>query len=525
MVDAYRGDLEAPVGPSGPEGPDAVREGSPLGPFGTGLGAVLLVLLSAAVIGLGTGLEARLGAATLVAVIAGLTVLLRPATAVLVVVAVAPVICALRRGLILPGLRPSEVLIAGVAVPVLLFAGSRVSIRWRLLDAMALAYVVATLVLGAGNMLARRIAFTAELNGQLIGPLQFFLLYRSVAVALDTSELRRRAARLLLFGSIPVSITALLQFFNVGPTRPFIKTVVNSVAAGSVRYADGGLPRATGIMDHWHSLGGYMLVIILMCAALLLDPRQRVMSRLSLNVVLAFAVVGITLTLTLGPIIGATVGAIGLGAASGRSRKVITWLAAGALVVVVLLGPFLAARLDQQFESRVGQASGAAGPSFLPQTLRYRVEVWREQYLPLVASNLLTGYGPGLPPYINWRYTETLYVTLLLKGGLPLLIIYAGLMFAAWSLARSVASFPRASPGDRCTAQVVLTLILILIPMHLINPYFANTGLAHPLWILFGLVGAAAGQLGRRPAPRQSAGQVDAGQSQAHSGLPRPAAT
>jgi hypothetical protein len=118
-----------------------------------------------------------------------------------------------------------------------------------------------------------------------------------------------------------------------------------------------------------------------------------------------------------------------------------------------------------------------------------------------------------------------LYVTLLLKGGLPLLAVYAGLMFAAWVLARSVASSPRASPGDRCTAQVVLTLILILIPLQLINPYFANTGLAHPLWILFGLVGAAAGQLGKWTAPRQSGGQVDAGEPQALPGPTRPAVT
>jgi O-antigen ligase len=525
VADTDRGELDAPVGPSGLERLATLREGPTLGPFATGLGAVVLVALSAAVIGLGTGLETRLGAATLAALIAGLVVLLRPATAVLGVVAVAPVICALKRGLLVPGLRPSEVLVAGVAVPVLLFAGSRVPIRWRLFDAMALLYVVGTFALGAGDMLARRSAFTAELNGQLIGPLQYFLLYRSVVVALDTSELRRQAMRLLLFGSIPVAITALLQFFNVGSARPFIKSVVSSVAASSVRYTDGGLPRATGIMDHWHSLGGYMLVIILLCAGLLLHPRQRVMSRGSLMVVLGFVVLGITLTLTLGPIIGAVVGSIGLGAATGRSRKVMGWLATGALVIVVLLGPFFAARLDQQFESRVGQASGAGGPSFLPQTLRYRVEVWQEQYLPLVADNLLTGYGPGLPPYVNWRYTETLYVTLLLKGGLPLLAIYAGLMYAAWLLCRSVASSSRASPDDRCIARVGLTLILILIPMHLINPYFANTGLAHPLWILFGLVAAAAGQLSKRPPQHRSEGPVDADRSQAHSGLPRPVLT
>jgi hypothetical protein len=174
-------------------------------------------------------------------------------------------------------------------------------------------------------------------------------------------------------------------------------------------------------------------------------------------------------------------------------------LAVGVLVVVALLGPFLAARLDQQFESRVGQASGAGGPSFLPQTIRYRVEVWQEEYLPLVASNLLTGYGPGLPPYINWRYTETLYVTLLLKGGLPLLAIYAGLMYAGWLLARWLASSSLASSEERSIAQVVLILIVILIPMHFINPYFANTGLAHPLWILFGLLAGAAGRLRTRP--------------------------
>jgi hypothetical protein len=494
VAGAYRGELDAPAGPASLGGPATFREGSPLGPFASGLGAVLLVLLSAAVIGVGTGLKAEFGAMTLVAVVAGLTILLRPAVAVLTVVAVAPVICALRRGLILPGMRPSEILIAGVAVPVLLFAGSRVPIRWRLLDAMALAYVVATLALGAGDMLARGTAFTAELNGQLIGPLQYFLLYRSVVVTLDTPELRRRAVRLLLLGSIPVSMTALLQFFNVGSTRAFIKTVVKTIASDGV-----GLPRATGIMENWHSLSGYMLVVILLCVALLLDKQQQVMSRRSLSIVLAFAVLGMTVALTLGPIMGAIAGSIGIGATTGRSRKVLGWLAIGALAIVVVLGPFLVDRLDQQFRTQVGQASTIEGPSFLPQTVRYRIGVWKDEYLPVVSSNLLTGYGPDLPPYINWHSTETLYITLLLQGGVPLLAIYGGLMFAAWSLTRWLTS--RASPDDRCTAQVVLALILLLIPMHLINPYFTNTGLAHPLWILFGLVGAAAGRLEEQSAP------------------------
>ena len=487
VADVYRSDLDVPARSAGPGGLGSV---SPLGPFDRGLGAILLVLLSAAAIGLGTGLEAKLGAAALAAIAVVLAVLLRPAVAVLTVVAVTPVICALKRGLIVPGLRPSEVLITAVAAPVLIFAGSRVPVRWRLLDFMALAYVMGTFVLGAGDMLARGTALTSEMTGQLIGPLQYFLLYRSVVVALDTAELRRQAVRLLLLGSVPVSITALLQFFNVGPSRALIKTLVKTIAL------DGGVPRATGIMENWHSLGGYMLVTILLCAALLLDTQQQVISRRSLGVILSFAAAAMTVALTIGPVIGAIVGSIWLGASTGRSRKVIGWLAVGALAMVVLLGPFLTARLDQQFKTQVGQASGSEGPTFLPQTVRYRIEIWKNDYLPLVSSNLLTGYGPGIPPNVNWRYTEMLYITLLLKGGVPLLVIYAGMMFAAWSLARSLASSPLASPQDRCIAQVGLVLILLLVPMHIINPYFTNTGLAHPLWIIFGLVSGAAGRLG-----------------------------
>jgi hypothetical protein len=259
-------------------------------------------------------------------------------------------------------------------------------------------------------------------------------------------------------------------------------------------------------MENWHSLGGYMLVAILLCAALLLDREQQVMSRRSMIVVMTFAAAAMTVALTLGPIIGAIFGSIWLGVSAGRSRKVIGWLAIGSLAIVVVLGPFLAARLDQQFRTQVGQASGGEGPSFLPQTVRYRIGIWRNDYLPLVASNLLTGYGPDIPPHVNWRYTEMLYVTLLLKGGLPLLAIYAGLMFAAWSLARSLASSPRASSEERCFAQVGLALILLLIPLNFINPYFTNTGLAHPLWILFGLVSGAAGRLegSRRRAVKRS---------------------
>ena len=461
-----------------------------LGPLESGLGSLLLVLGSAVIIGVGTGLQARLGVAALLAVVGGLAILLRPTTAVLVMMALAPVTCGLKRGLIVPLLRPSELLMIGVAVPVLLLTGGRSSTRWRALDVMASLYVVATLGLGAGDMLARGDRFTAELNGRLIGPLQFFLFYRAIVVTLNNSRLVHQAMRVILFSSIPISIGALLQFFNIGPTRAFILEMTDSLAMRSIAK---GLFRASSILDHWHALGGYMLVIVMLALALLLNEQQDVMSRRGLIAVLAFATVAIVTTLTLVIIVGTIVGAIGLGMAARRTKTVLAWLAIGALISVVSLGPFIASRLSAQFGTRVAQASGSEGPSFLPQTVRYRVEVWTNQYLPVVTAHLLTGYGPGVPPDVNWVYTESVYITLLLRGGVPLLAAYAALMIGGWSLARYVAS--RGPPTERCAAQAMMMMILLLVPIQFVNPYFVNTGLPHVLWALFGVVGAAAGCL------------------------------
>jgi hypothetical protein len=469
---------------------DAIPAKASLGPFESGLGALFLVLGSAVLIGASTGLQPRLGAAALLAVIGGLVILLRPTTAVLAMMAMAPVICGLKRGLLVPGLRPSEVLMIGLAVPVLLLTGGRSSTRWRALDTIALAYVVATLVLGAADMLVRGDRFTAELNGKLIGPLQFFLYYRAIVVTLSNARLVRRAMRVILLTSIPVSIITLLQFFNVGPTRALILEATDSPA---LRASATGLFRASGIMEHWHSLGGYMIVIALLCVALLLNEGQDVLSRRVLMTVLAFATVAIVATLTLVVIAGTIVGAIGLGMAARRTKTVLAWLAIGTLISAVSLGPFIAARLSTQFGTQVAQASGGEGPSFLPQTIRYRVDVWTNQYLPVVTDNLLTGYGPGLPPNVNWEYTESVYITILLRGGVPLLATYAALMIAAWSVARYVAS--RGPPAERSAAQAMMIMVLVLVPMQFINPYFTNTGLPHILWALFGVVAAAAGYL------------------------------
>ena len=52
----------------------------------------------------------------------------------------------------------------------------------------------------------------------------------------------------------------------------------------------------------------------------------------------------------------------------------------------------------------------------LPASVAYRVAVWTQEFLPTIGHNIVTGYGPELPPGAVWQYTESQYVTLAPQG-------------------------------------------------------------------------------------------------------------
>jgi hypothetical protein len=115
----------------------------------------------------------------------------------------------------------------------------------------------------------------------------------------------------------------------------------------------------------------------------------------------------------------------------------------------------------------------------------------------------LSGYGPKIPPDVTWKYTESVYIGLLLRGGLPLLAIYGLMTWALVLVALEVARRPltsdpaRAGPDEEHTLEQALArgtvvLLAVLAVTQLIAPLFLTTGLPHVWWILAGLVTGAA---------------------------------
>lgn len=441
-------------------------------PVGVRVAVWVLAVLAAAG---GTALQPMIGAGVALVVAGALFLLHRPVVGALLVVGVVPAVSGLARGLPVPGARVSEILLAGTAVLVLLL--TRIDEPpWRAVDWWLLLFAVATLGLGTAGAIRHDIPFDNEALSDLLQPFQYLLIVRVAATALVRREDRARALRWALWASAVVVLIAIVQRVVPAVQDLFIPLT------GSDNYAFNELyfvSRATGPFPIWHFLGGYLLVVALLAVALLMHGDTEVLARRWLVLVLVLDVVGIVLTLTLAIILGLVLGFVVLALWSGRGRL---WLGRGAaagLAVAILASPLIGGRVQDQL------GAPSTGESWVPETLSFRYEVWTEQFFPSLATRWVTGYGPGLPPEITWRFTESVYITYLLQGGLVLLLV-----FLALNLVLLRTMLDQRDPQDTArtsVASAVAAMVVVLIPLHGIFPYMTGLGLPQIFWALAGV--------------------------------------
>lgn len=466
---------------------DRVRQPSVLAEFlpRIPLPVTLVVVVGLAGVAAGTGPVRGVEIALLVGLL--LWGLHRPDQLVLAMLAVVPLTAGMKRGLPFAGLRLSEVVVCAVGLVVVFATAARRSRQFDLLDAGAVAYVVVNVLAGGAAILVHPQPVGGDAVGVLLGPVPYFLLYFAVRSVVTDVAMVRKALRVLLLGVYPVCAVALAQFFDIGPARRLVVTLTGSESAPLS--GEGGVVRATGVFSHWHELGAYLLMLTLLALTLLLRRDQDVLPRKALVGILVLAGVSLLATTTLVVIAGALAGVLWFAHRHGVLRRALLALAVAAAVGGAVLGPNLLTRISGQFKERqpLYELSQISIP-LLPQTISYRLQVWTEQYLPEVLRSPLVGWGPELPRIISWRFTESLYITLLMRGGVLLLLAYVGLVVAAVVVARRVPG--TAAPEVRAVAAVVTTTAVLFAVMQTINPYFTSAGYPHVLWPLLGLLPA-----------------------------------
>ena len=493
---------QLPTAPQAPVARAAARELRVLDVVPLPAWAIVLGALGATVVAGALAVRSPvLGVAVIVAVALGLALAQRPLLLALVVVALVPITSGLRRGLGIPGLKVSEVLVVFGALVVLGFAAKALpGPRWRAWDWAALAYCLGTAAFGVLNSALQQTIITSDDINTMLGPIQFLLLYRTVAAAFPTTALRVLAMRTLILASVPVSLLAIAQM--VGPA--FFQNLAVSLSGTGIFITPGYDPvmRATSVFPMWHPLGGYLVVVSLLMVALLLKRDTEVLGTWWLVGTLGIACISLVFTLTFTILGGLVLGVLVVGWAVKRLRLVLTWLVVGGAVGLVAFFPIIGERLAEQGQATT--ATPTAGDSIVPQTILYRWIVWSDQYLPALQGMWVTGYGPADPPGISWDHTESGYITLLLRGGIPLLVAGAAAVYLSWRAAKALLRTAD-SAAEIALAASVMGIAAITPVINFFFPYFTASGMPQPMWVVWGLLAAAVGARGaeaRRGAAR-----------------------
>lgn len=431
---------------------------------------LLTIIAGAALLGVMAGSGRGVIAVGVIVAVAGAAVVFTwPKVGAIVLIAVVPTLAGLNRGVPVPGLRLSELLIIGV---VGLTAVTTRHVPWGRFDLVALAYVVCTIGLGFYDLSGRGVAPSSEDLGKMIGPLEFLLVYRAVRSLARTAADRSVIIKSLFLATVPVSILGLMQFVNVPGTRALAVSFAGETDSLKTSH---GFYRATALFAQGHLLDSYLMLVVLIGVAYLFDAKAAPFRK---PVVLAIvlldgAAMGATATIT--PILGAAVGILVLAYWYRRLARASLAIAVAAVAALTIFGSTVAARVSE--ENSRSQTNGGT-----PSTLSFRWHVWTQQYIPAIEQHLATGYGPELPPGSIWESTESAYVTLLLRGGLPLLVLFASAMLMVAT--RAI----RIRDDRRPIARAMLIATIALLMMQIVDNYLLDSGLAQLWWGVTGLL-------------------------------------
>jgi hypothetical protein len=453
---------------------------------------------AAAVGGVGIGFAATyglafgIGAAVVVAL--GLWLATRLETCMLILAGAVPALSGLRRGFPVPSLRAGEALLVAAGGLILVLGRRSQRARWSTFEWLFFGYVAATIGLGFYALRSQTSSENSDFSTLLV-PVFHFALFLAVRVLAGRPGLRERAIRVMLLSTIPVSLAAILQYFDIAGVKARLSSISDLGQFGA-NVDSGYVARATGPFNHWHLLAGFLMPILLLGVAVAVERAWDVISPMALTVSMTLAGVALLLTLTYTVFTGFIAGALIIGVWARKAHVMAIALALVAVAAAILFSGQLEGRIHDQFTL----GSGQGGNSLLPQTVQFRFTVWQQQFLPVIEENPTFGYGAVTPSKLRWSYTESVYITMLLRGGFILLMV-----FGAFWLAMLVRAWTRVhdpNPGIRLAARALAASALVLIPMQAVFPYFTAPGLPHVIAVLAGLAFAPDHETASREASR-----------------------
>lgn len=323
----------------------------------------------------------------------------------------------------------------------------------------------------------------------VVSPLYYFAGYLAARMVVQSEIDLQKFLTALALPAICVSIVCLGQFLSDG----FATFTLSLAPAPSIdaRIESGGYVRATGLIGHWTGVGFYFTVVIAIICVLTLINNQAGRKPLpGLLVVLGLsASVGILTTLTFAVIatslVIVAVTAIKLNVRVGG----VAATGAAILVLFALFGDMLEERVRQQ-----QMRSAATLPSWVPNTIAYRWQIWTEQTIPAISDRLTWGWGTNVysptnpsrirPTGLLWLSPESQWFAILISFGVVAALCFIVLCYA---ILRSLIKISKKENGGSVVMPFVALMVCVILTSTIVS-VFTNRGFPAIFWPALGAV-------------------------------------
>jgi hypothetical protein len=447
--------------------------------------AVLAGVVVGALAGLSAPVALGLGAALLVVSLSGS----RSVAPAVIVVGLCPVLSGISRDLGVGPFKLSEALLL-VGAAMALFQWPAPGQRTRAPEIALIGYAAIAAFFAGIHTLLGESSITSFFRVGLVPGLlllTYWTCSRSVRSRADLIVVLRW---LILASAVP-AVFAIGQGFDFPGVRQLLIDITDGGSLAKPGQA--GVARVTSIFPDWHTFAAYLLIPTVLSVLLLLRKRWDVLPRYAVLGVLALDSAALLLTVTATVAAWAVAAVLLLGWRRGQLGR-----ASVALVVVAVVGGTvfagpISARIAEQ-EVTTALVENAQYPPIVPQTIIYRLTVWNRDYVPLLQRAVPRGVSNDLPKSVLFAHSENAYITLMLRGGLLLVV---ATVFVMVLLGRDLARWGRRDDITSAVADGLLCVLLFLPVATMIWPYFTNAGFPQTFFAMTGAVtGAALGRHG-----------------------------
>ncbi|WP_264796401.1 O-antigen ligase family protein [Arthrobacter mangrovi] len=373
----------------------------------------------------------------------------------------------------------SEIFFSCAILSSLLFNARRIpTYRPGKVELGILFFVLTTLVLELINSLAlgHEPAFYLTYNWTIY----LFAVFAARLCLASRGELRSFLGGFVLLVPLAAVIALMQLLDNPTISRTILELAPN--AGAMARLEEGAPPRASGLIGHWTGLGSYLVAMAVAVLALTLMSASRSNYRM---IALGVIGLGVLSTFTFSVII--TYILVVAVYFIKTKRGLILLLLSGifGFVASAFLADSLAFRVFQQYGDNAGAFSSSSG--LIPETVMFRFSIWINETLPAVLERPVTGWGQGVyiqfgqwthfPEDLLWRSPESQWFSVLMQGGLLLLVVIGYVIVQLWRAA---------SMQESQLAVVLKTFLLLCVATAFTVPQFTNAGLPAVLFVLFG---------------------------------------